>query len=63
LIAVETANQHSVRAHEAAGAVSTGSISGIRILGWTFVRHGRKVKAEWTGRTGYVRVPTSSIAS
>jgi RimJ/RimL family protein N-acetyltransferase len=62
LVAVEAANRNSIRAHEAAGAASTGRVTGLRILGWTFVRHGGNGKAKWTGRAGYVRLPTSSIA-
>jgi GNAT superfamily N-acetyltransferase len=62
LIAIETANRNSIRAHEAAGAASTGSVTALRILGWTFVRYGGTRKANWTGSTGYVRLPTSSIA-
>jgi GNAT superfamily N-acetyltransferase len=62
LIAIEAANRNSIRAHEAAGAASTGRVTGLRILGWTFVRHGGKGKVNWTGSAGYVRLSTSSIA-
>ena len=62
LIAIETANRNSLHAHLAAGAESIGIVCGLRILGFTFVRHGRSFRAAWTGTKGYVSLPTSSIA-
>jgi len=62
LIAIDSANGNSVRAHQAAGAEPIGVVSGLRLLGFTFVRHGRTLRAAWTGTNGYVRVFTDSIA-
>jgi len=62
LIAIETANGNSLHAHQAAGAKAVTTVCGLRIFGFTFVWHGRRVRAAWTGSTGYVRLPTSSIA-
>lgn len=62
LIAIETANGNSLRAHQAAGAESIGVVSGLRILGFTFVRYGRSFRIAWTGTKGCVRLLTSSIA-
>ena len=62
LIAIENANRNSLRAHQAAGAKGIAMVCGLRILGFTFVRHGHSFRAAWTGTTGYVRLLTSSIA-
>ena len=62
LIAIEVANRNSLRAHQAGGAVPIATVAAVRILGVTIVRHGRGVQLGWTGRRGYVQVPTSHIA-
>jgi GNAT superfamily N-acetyltransferase len=62
LIAIEVANRNSLRAHQAGGAVPIATVAAVRILGVTIVRHGRGIQLGWTGRRGYVRVPTSHIA-
>jgi GNAT superfamily N-acetyltransferase len=62
LIAIETANSNSLRAHQAAGARPIRAVSGLRLFGFTFVRHGCCFRAAWTGTAGYVGLPTSSFS-
>ncbi len=59
-IAIDTANHNSLRAHEAAGARSTQSVRGLRILGLTIVQAEHGFRAAWTGTKRYVRLRVSS---
>ena len=62
LIAIETANRNSVRAHRAAGAKPVGIVWSFRVLGFTFVRDRYGLQAAWTGHGGHVALATSRIA-
>jgi GNAT superfamily N-acetyltransferase len=62
LIAIDRANRNSLRAHHAAGAESIGMLLGLRMFGFTLVRCRGRLRAAWTGTTGYVEVLTSTIA-
>jgi GNAT superfamily N-acetyltransferase len=62
LISIESANRNSIRAHRIAGAEVIGTISSLRILGFTFIHHSRHIRVAWTGRAGYVRLPSSDIS-
>jgi ribosomal protein S18 acetylase RimI-like enzyme len=62
LIAIESANRNSRRAHEAAAAKVIGTVCSLRILGFTFVRYGRGPDVAWRGRMGYVGLRTSTLA-
>src|SRR5262245_26334931 len=62
LIAVDSTNRNSLRAHQSAGADSISMIWGLRIFGVAFVYCRGRLQAGWTGATGSLQLSISRIA-
>jgi hypothetical protein len=62
LIAIDTGNHNSIRAHRAVGARPLGTVWSARLLGFTLVGDPHGLTIAWTGRSGHLDLATSRLA-